>query len=144
MKRYLIFFNLGLPDAQGQPMEILQEEIQERLYQPHKEEWPNGDRETACRNIIRGLDQIMSLAIAEPFIAPVDLNVYPTYAMVVEYPIDLSTIRARFENYFYRRITSAQFDVRYLAANAERFNEPHSKIVKDANIVTDLCLKVIK
>jgi bromodomain and WD repeat domain-containing protein 1/3 len=37
----------------------------------------------------------MSLAIAEPFIAPVDLNQYPSYAFVVEYPIDLSTIKVR-------------------------------------------------
>lgn len=37
--------------------------------------------------------QVMELAIAEPFVAPVDLNVYPTYAYVVEYPIDLSTIK---------------------------------------------------
>lgn len=44
----------------------------------------------------------MELAIAEPFLVPVDINVYPTYALVVEYPIDLSTIKARFENNFYR------------------------------------------
>jgi bromodomain and WD repeat domain-containing protein 1/3 len=37
----------------------------------------------------------MSLAIAEPFIAPVDLNRYPSYALIVEYPIDLSTIKVR-------------------------------------------------
>lgn len=38
----------------------------------------------------------MELAIAEPFVAPVDLNVYPTYAYIVEYPIDLSTIKVYF------------------------------------------------
>lgn len=37
--------------------------------------------------------KVMELAIAEPFVAPVDLNVYPTYAYTVEYPIDLSTIK---------------------------------------------------
>ncbi|XP_031827305.1 bromodomain and WD repeat-containing protein isoform X3 [Nomia melanderi] len=133
-----------LPAELGGAVPVLPEEIQTILYQPHAEEWPMGDREATCRRIIRGLDQVMSLAIAEPFVAPVDLNTYPSYAFVVEYPIDLSTIKARFENHFYRRITSAQFDVRYLATNAEQFNEPHSQIVKQARIVTDLCLRIIK
>ncbi|EFN89603.1 PH-interacting protein isoform X2 [Harpegnathos saltator] len=133
-----------LPAEIGGAVSVLPEEIRAILYQPHAEEWPMGDREATCRRIIRGLDQVMSLAIAEPFVAPVDLNTYPTYAYIVEYPIDLSTIKARFENHFYRRITSAQFDVRYLATNAEQFNEPHSTIVKQARIVTDLCLRIIK
>lgn len=86
----------------------------------------------------------MSISVAEPFIAPVDLSLYPSYALVVEYPIDLSTIKGRFENRFYRRVTSAQFDVRYIATNAEKFNESGSLIVKQARIVTELCLKIIK
>ncbi|XP_020710625.2 PH-interacting protein isoform X2 [Athalia rosae] len=133
-----------LPAEIGGAVPVLAEEIEATLYQPHAEEWPMGDREATCRRIIRGLDQVMTLAIAEPFVAPVDLDIYPAYAFVVEYPIDLSTIKARFENHFYRRITSAQFDVRYLATNAEQFNEPHSQIVKQARIVTDLCLRIIK
>ncbi|XP_011162535.1 PH-interacting protein isoform X2 [Solenopsis invicta] len=133
-----------IPMELGGAVPVLPEERQAILYQPHAEEWPMGDREATCRRIIRGLDQVMSLAIAEPFVVPVDLSLYPTYALIVEYPIDLSTIKARFENHFYRRITSAQFDVRYLATNAEQFNEPHSHIVKKARIVTDLCLRIIK
>ncbi|XP_029164784.1 PH-interacting protein isoform X2 [Nylanderia fulva] len=133
-----------IPVEIGNSVPVLPEERQAILYQPHAEEWPMGDREATCRRIIRGLDQVMSLAIAEPFVVPVDLSLYPTYAYIVEYPIDLSTIKARFENHFYRRITSAQFDVRYLATNAEQFNEPHSHIVKKARIVTDLCLRIIK
>ncbi|EGI63952.1 PH-interacting protein [Acromyrmex echinatior] len=133
-----------VPVEIGGAVPVLPEERQAILYQPHAEEWPMGDREATCRRIIRGLDQVMSLAIAEPFVVPVDLSLYPTYAYIVEYPIDLSTIKARFENHFYRRVTSAQFDVRYLATNAEQFNEPHSHIVKKARIVTDLCLRIIK
>lgn len=103
-----------------------------------------GDREEACRRILHGLEQVMTLSIAEPFLAPVDLNIYPAYAYVIEYPIDLSTIKARFENRFYRRIASAQFDVRYLATNAEKFNEEHSFIVKCARLITEICLRIIK
>ncbi|GLV31866.1 BRWD3 [Carabus blaptoides fortunei] len=133
-----------LPSNVGCAVPVLPEEIRAILYQPGSEEWPRGDREATCRRIIAGLDVVMSLAIAEPFVAPVDLNRYPSYAFVVEYPIDLSTIKARFENHFYRRINSAQFDVRYLATNAEKFNEPHSQIVRHARIVTELCLRIIK
>ncbi|XP_049806710.1 PH-interacting protein [Schistocerca nitens] len=133
-----------LPRITGGAVPVLPQEIQATLYQPQPEEWPMGDRDAACRRILAGLDQVMSLSIAEPFIAPVDLNQYPSYAYVVEYPIDLSTIKGRFENRFYRRVTSAQFDVRYIATNAEKFNEPGSQIVKKARIVTDLCLRVIK
>lgn len=137
-------------DQNRQPIEIggavpvLPEELRATLYQPKQEEWPRGDRDASCRRIISGLEQVMGLAIADPFLAPVDLNIYPQYAFVVEYPIDLATIKARFENHFYRRITSAQFDVRYLATNAEKFNQTHSHIVRHARIITDLCLRIIK
>lgn len=85
----------------------------------------------------------MGFAIADLFLAPVDFIIYPEYAFVVEYPIDLNTIKARFENHFYRRITSAQFDMRYLATNTEKFNESHSNIFKHARIVTDLCFRIL-
>ena len=132
-----------MPTEVGGAVLVLPEELRATLYQPKPEEWPRGDREETCQRIIAGLEQVMGLAIADLFLAPVDLNQYPEYAFVVEYPIDLSTIKARFENHFYRRITSAQFDVRYLATNAEKFNESHSNIVKNARIITDLCLKII-
>ncbi|XP_065082304.1 PH-interacting protein [Ochlerotatus camptorhynchus] len=132
-----------LPVEVGGAVPVLPEELRATLYQPKPEEWPRGDRDASCRRIIAGLEQVMGLAIADLFLAPVDLNIYPEYAFVVEYPIDLNTIKARFENHFYRRITSAQFDVRYLATNAEKFNESHSNIVKHARIVTDLCLRIL-
>lgn len=133
-----------LPPDVGGAVPVLPEELRATLYQPKGEEWPRGDRDAACRRIIVGLEQVMGLAIADAFLAPVDLNIYPNYAFVIEYPIDISTIKARFENHFYRRITSAQFDVRYLATNAEKFNESHSSIVKNARIITDLCLRIIR
>ncbi|CAD7093518.1 unnamed protein product [Hermetia illucens] len=133
-----------LPAEVGGAVPVLPEELRATLYQPKAEEWPRGDRDASCRRIIAGLELVMGLAIADAFLVPVDLNIYPEYAYVVEYPIDLTTIKARFENHFYRRITSAQFDVRYLATNAEKFNQSHSNIVKHARIITDLCLRIIR
>ncbi|XP_039288557.1 bromodomain and WD repeat-containing protein 3 isoform X2 [Nilaparvata lugens] len=132
------------PVVEGGSVAVVAEEIAAILYHPRPDEWPGGNRDMACERILRGLDDIMGLSVAEPFIAPVDINQYPTYAFIVEYPIDLSTIKGRFENRFYRRVTAAQFDVRYLATNAEKFNEDHSPILRHARIVTDLCLRVIK
>ncbi|KAJ6635022.1 Bromodomain and WD repeat-containing protein 1 [Pseudolycoriella hygida] len=136
--------NNRIPAEVGGAVPVLPEELRATLYQPRSEEWPRGDRDATCRRIIAGLEQVMGLAIADPFLAPVDLNIYPEYAYVIEYPIDLTTIKARFENHFYRRLTAAQFDVRYLATNAERFNQSRSHIIKHARIITDLCLRIIK
>ncbi|XP_075144837.1 bromodomain and WD repeat-containing protein [Haematobia irritans] len=133
-----------LPDEVGGAVPVLPEEIRATLYQPKSEEWHRGDRDGSCRRIINGLEQLMRLSIAEHFLAPVDLNIYPDYAYLIEYPIDLTTIKSRFENHFYRRITSAQFDVRYLATNAEKYNRRHTNIVKHARIITDLCLRIIR
>lgn len=133
-----------LPDEVGGVVEVLPEERQATLYLPSNNEWPRNDRDATCRRIAHGLEGVMRLAIAEPFITPVDLNIYPTYAFIVEYPIDLQTIKSRFENHFYRRVASAQFDVRYLATNAEKFNESDSPIVRNARIITELCLRIIE
>lgn len=131
------------PPAPGASIPVLPEEVQAQLYCPRADDWHNGDRDATCRRILLGLNKVMEIAIAEAFIAPVDLSQYPTYAYTVEYPIDLSTIKARLENRFYRRLTAVQFDVRYLATNAEKFNEAHSQIVKHARIVTELCMKLL-
>ncbi|XP_016981436.1 bromodomain and WD repeat-containing protein 3 isoform X1 [Drosophila rhopaloa] len=132
------------PEEVGGAVPVLPEEIRATLYQPKGEEWHRGDRDGTCRRIINGLEQVMRLSIAEHFLAPVDLNIYPDYAYLIEYPIDLTTVKSRFENHFYRRITSAQFDVRYLATNAEQYNRRHAIIVKHSRIVTDLCLRIIR
>uniref|UniRef100_A0A8D8RXJ3 Bromodomain and WD repeat-containing protein 3 n=1 Tax=Cacopsylla melanoneura TaxID=428564 RepID=A0A8D8RXJ3_9HEMI len=132
------------PPEPGGSLPVEPEEIQELLYHPRPDEWPQGNRDATCEKIITGLEEVMGLSVAEPFLVPVDIMQYPAYAYVVEYPVDLTTLRARFQNRFYRRVTSAQFDVRYLAANAEKFNEPHSHIVKYARIITDLLLRIIK
>uniref|UniRef100_T1J4N0 Bromo domain-containing protein n=1 Tax=Strigamia maritima TaxID=126957 RepID=T1J4N0_STRMM len=135
---------IGLPNEPGGSAAVLPEELQALLYTPCSFEWPDSGPEEECVRIIHGLEQIMELSIAEPFLAPVDLNAYPAYAMVVEYPIDLSTIKARLENRFYRRITSLQFDIRYIETNAAKFNEPKSRIVKQARIVNEVCLRFIQ
>ncbi|XP_045621318.2 bromodomain and WD repeat-containing protein 3 isoform X2 [Procambarus clarkii] len=128
----------------GGSVAVKQEELEELLYTPQDEEWAGRDPDLECDRISHGLSQVMSLAIAEPFLVPVDLNVYPMYALIIDYPMDLTTIKSRLDNRFYRRINAAQFDVRYIATNTEKFNQKGSNIVRQARIVTELCLELIK
>ncbi|KAK4329631.1 hypothetical protein Pmani_000034 [Petrolisthes manimaculis] len=123
---------------------VKQEELEDLFYTLQDEEWTGRDPDLECDRISHGLSKIMSLSIAEPFLVPVDLYVYPTYAFIIEYPMDLTTIKSRLDSRFYRRINAVQFDVRYIATNTEKFNQKGSTIVRQARIVTELCLKLIK
>ncbi|CAH2062052.1 unnamed protein product, partial [Iphiclides podalirius] len=128
-----------LPEEPGGAVRVLPAELAAVAQRADALGWPAG----ACRALARHTALLMTLSAAEPFVAPVDLQLYPSYARLVPYPVDLSTIRARFENLYYRRPAAAQFDARCLASNAERFNEPHSPIVRQARLVTDLLLYII-
>lgn len=72
------------------------------MYTPKDSEWPACGRDEECERIIHGMEAIMEHSMAEPFLTPVDLNAFPLYGFVIEYPMDLSTIKARLENHFYR------------------------------------------
>ncbi|KAB7498071.1 Bromodomain and WD repeat-containing protein 3, partial [Armadillidium nasatum] len=134
---------MELPDAGGS-VQVSPEEYKNLVYTPSPEEWEAPSFEAECQRMGEGIGKIMELAAAEPFLAPVDLNVYPNYAMVVAYPMDLSTIKSRLESHFYRRPNAVQFDVRYIATNAEKFNKKGSVIVRNARIITELALRLIK
>jgi bromodomain and WD repeat domain-containing protein 1/3 len=119
-------------------------EIASLLYKPHAEDWPPvGDRDSECDRISSGFSKVMDMYVAKHFATPVNLDLYPTYASMVKYPMDLSTIKARLENRFYRRVTSVQYDVRRIHINAYKFNLPTSDIVRNASIISDLCLEII-
>lgn len=51
---------------------------------------------------------ILYVDLAKAFASPVDLRDYPLYCTVVAYPTDLSTIRRRLENRFYRSALASQ------------------------------------
>merc|ERR1712223_1027449 len=120
-----------------------QEELKSCLYKPSSEEWNCMGRESECTRISEALESIMSLAIAEPFNYPVDLTNYPEYMLDVEYPMDLSLIKARVDNLFYRRIAAIQRDLKYIYENAASFNRPKSDIVRSAKIITKLADEIV-
>ena len=99
--RVFVYY-VGLASAVGIGVEVTQSDLRALMYVPKPNEWPRGDREAECVRIIRGFEQIMQLSVAEQFLAPVDLNEFPDYAMMIAYPMDLSLIVARLHNRFYR------------------------------------------
>uniref|UniRef100_A0A3B4EIK5 PH-interacting protein n=1 Tax=Pygocentrus nattereri TaxID=42514 RepID=A0A3B4EIK5_PYGNA len=134
----------AFPDELGQSVPLTEEEQKALLYRSLEGEWGSRTRDQECERIISGIDQLSTLDVATPFAVPVDLQAYPTYCTVVAYVTDMSTIRSRLENRFYRRMSSLMWEVRYIEHNAQTFNEPGAFIVKTAKFVSDLLLQFIK
>ncbi|CAL8313858.1 unnamed protein product, partial [Boreogadus saida] len=134
----------SFPDELGLSVPLAEEEQQELLYVPLEGEWGARGRADECERIIKAIDQLVTLDVAAPFAFPVDLQAYPSYCTVVAYVTDLSSIRQRLENRFYRRMSSLMWEVRYIEHNAQAFNEPGAFIVTTAKFVSDLMLQFIK
>uniref|UniRef100_A0AAZ3S8T9 Bromo domain-containing protein n=1 Tax=Oncorhynchus tshawytscha TaxID=74940 RepID=A0AAZ3S8T9_ONCTS len=136
--------NEVFPEELGQSVPLTEEEQRELLYVPLEGEWGAATRNHECQRIVNAIDQLTTLDVAVPFAVPVDLQAYPSYCTVVAYLTDLSTIRSRLENRFYRRMSSLMWEVRYIEHNAQTFNETGAFIVKTAKFVSDLMLSFIK
>ncbi|XP_067841033.1 PH-interacting protein isoform X2 [Heptranchias perlo] len=132
------------PTEPGSSVPLTAAEHKIQLYKSQEEEWGCRKREAECERILGGINQLITLDIAAPFVAPVDLQAYPLYCTVVAYPTDLNTIKERVENRFYRRMSSLMWEIRYIEHNARTFNEPGSPIVKSAKFVIDVLLQFIK
>uniref|UniRef100_A0AAQ5YB27 Bromo domain-containing protein n=1 Tax=Amphiprion ocellaris TaxID=80972 RepID=A0AAQ5YB27_AMPOC len=133
----------ALPEQVGDGVEVAEEELKALLYRPQEGEWGAHTRDEDCERVMNGIDQLLTLDVAKAFSSPVNLRDYPLYCTVVAYPTDLSTIRKRLENRFYRRISALMWEVRYIEHNARTFNEPQSPIVAAAKVVTDFMLYFI-
>uniref|UniRef100_A0A183IAE6 Bromo domain-containing protein n=1 Tax=Soboliphyme baturini TaxID=241478 RepID=A0A183IAE6_9BILA len=81
------------------------------VYRSKSDEWPSHGIDVECQRLLTGIDKIMEFPFAEPFTAPVDLNAYPFYCFYIEYPSDLSTIRSRIQNRFYRYYANVKYAV---------------------------------
>uniref|UniRef100_H3AV68 Bromodomain and WD repeat domain containing 1 n=1 Tax=Latimeria chalumnae TaxID=7897 RepID=H3AV68_LATCH len=136
--------NAQQPEEVGASVPVTPDEVDDLLYKPQEGEWAGKTRDEECERIISGIDQLLSLEIASQFAAPVDLRTYPVYCMVVSYPTDLSSIRMRLVNRFYRRISALMWEARYIEHNARTFNEPESPIARLAKKIAALLLKFIK
>ncbi|CAF0748059.1 unnamed protein product [Brachionus calyciflorus] len=129
------------PNNENQP--VTPEELKSILYEPTLDEWRGLERDIECERILKGIEIIMELSIAEAFNMPVDLVAFPNYAMVIGYPIDLNTIKDRVLNRYYRRLESIEWDIRKIEEDAHDFNEPESIICKQSTLLTKLLTEFI-
>ena len=119
------------PPKIGAGVPVLPEEIVRTLYRPGPEDWGGLDRDSECDRISAELSKVNS-------------NIFPSYTSVVEYPMDLSIIKFRLDNRFYRRAEAVEFDVNYLITNALKFYKANSPIIRSASTATKLCLEMIR
>jgi bromodomain and WD repeat domain-containing protein 1/3 len=96
------FSGTGLPRMKGGSVPVTDHELRALMFKPKPTDWPTEGRDEVCDRISQALDKVMELSIAEHFLAPVDLNAFPVYGMIIAYPIDLSLIKERLEKRFYR------------------------------------------
>ena len=93
-------------DASGAATSNIPLTDQERLalvYQPDEEsEWLGEGRDTMTQRLVGGLEALSQLNFAGPFVYAVDVQAYPDYWSVVPYPTDLSNIREKLLNKYYR------------------------------------------
>ncbi|OCT78331.1 PH-interacting protein isoform X2 [Xenopus laevis] len=136
--------NAVFPEELGTSVPLTEGEVRSLLYRSLDGEWGCRSRDEECDRITAGINQLMTLDIASAFVAPVDLQAYPMYSTAVAYPTDLSTIKQRLENRFYRRLSTLMWEVRYIEHNTRTFNEPESPIVRSGKFVTDVLLHFIK
>lgn len=66
------------------------------------------------------------------------LQKYPEYYQVIEHPIDLKMVAQRIQAKHYKTIDDLEDDLAVLFNNACSFNEPGSRIFKDARILKKL------
>ncbi|MGH0175634.1 UNVERIFIED_CONTAM: hypothetical protein FKN15_071060 [Acipenser sinensis] len=125
------------PDELGLSVPLTEEEHQQLVYMPLEGEWGPRTRDEECKRIIAGINQLITLDIAAPFVAPVDLQAYPTYCTVVAYLTDLGTIKERLENRFYRDHSCTDIIPLYSSMKKKTFSdseeEEHKPIRKLRN-----------
>lgn len=68
-----------------------------------KDPWEGESEESAKERIIAGIEQLCAeVKEAELFAEAVNLSEYPDYCTVVPLPMDISLIKKRLQNGFYR------------------------------------------
>ncbi|EDV25018.1 uncharacterized protein TRIADDRAFT_24835, partial [Trichoplax adhaerens] len=112
-------------------------------YTTSTDEWQNGDPKLEMERIINGLTEISKLPEAEPFIASVDLDSYPTYCQIVPFMTDIGTIIEKLKNRFFRRVDALIWEVKLIEKNAKTFNIPDSEICHLAKKMAKLAVDFI-
>lgn len=79
-----------------------------------------------------------------PFRKPVDPNEVPDYLSVITSPMDLSTMSKRLENEYYKSIAEFTADLKLIADNCRKYNDPDTTYYKNANILENFYFEKLK
>lgn len=79
-----------------------------------------------------------------PFRKPVDPNEVPDYLSVITLPMDLSTMSKRLESEHYKSISEFTADVKLIADNCRKYNDPDTTYYKNANILENFYFEKLK
>lgn len=79
-----------------------------------------------------------------PFRKPVDTNEVPDYLSVITAPMDLSTMSKRLENEHYKSISEFTADLKLIADNCRKYNDPETTYYKNANILENFYYEKLK
>lgn len=79
-----------------------------------------------------------------PFRKPVDPNEVPDYLSVITAPMDLSTMSKRLESEHYKSIAEFTADLKLIADNCRRYNDPDTTYYKNANILENFYFEKLK
>ena len=79
-----------------------------------------------------------------PFRKPVDPNEVPDYLSVITDPMDLSTMSKRLENEHYKSISEFTADLKLIADNCRKYNDPDTTYYKNANILENFYFEKLK
>jgi len=92
------------PDKIEHGTPLTTEELQSRLYIPTREEWNGIGRDSESVRVAKALESILECANGVPMLVH-----YPRLSDV-DYPIDLTMMKDRVKNHFYRRISALMSD----------------------------------
>lgn len=79
-----------------------------------------------------------------PFRKPVDPVEVPDYLSVITSPMDLSTMSKRLESEHYKSISEFTADLKLIADNCRKYNDPDTTYYKNANILENFYFEKLK
>ena len=79
-----------------------------------------------------------------PFRKPVDPSEVPDYLSVITTPMDLSTMSKRLESEHYKSISEFTTDLKLIADNCRKYNDPDTTYYKNANILENFYFEKLK
>ena len=120
------------------------DEDRNNFYISDAKEWPVFGKVEECKRIVDGLTQVMELQEYKVLMDILNQS-NSKYVTEVPYPINLSIVRSRVENLFYRRQAAIKYDIKlFLKLIVKALDPKGTKVIlKNTRIILAVCLKFI-